>query len=119
MADREVTPDDLPASLVDKAPGSSFELEAGLLSARCGLERGRLLLDSLAQFAARGMKAGRKSLRLALLAQGQTLTEAEVRGVLQILADAGLIQSSIGRRGSELTRRGQQFANWLNNRSAE
>ena len=117
MAEREVTVDTLPPHLAGQAAEKGFEVETGLLEARCGLERARILLGILGQFAARNVKAGRKSLQTALTAQGQTLTEAEVRGILQVLADGGLVQSSVGRRGSEMTRRGQQFNNWLINRS--
>jgi len=117
MAERQVAVEHLPGYLVSRAPAQSFALEAGLLGGRCGLDRARLVLGVLAQFGGRQRKAGRKSLQEALLAQGQTLTEAEVRGVLQALAEAGLVQSSVGRRGSELTPRGQLFINWLINRS--
>jgi transcriptional regulator with PAS, ATPase and Fis domain len=114
MADREVTEDTLPLHLAGRAPAASFAAEAGLLAARCGLERARTLLAVLAQFAARDLKAGRRSLCAALQAQGQSLTEAEVRGLLQVLAEAGLVQSSQGRRGSTLSSRGQQFIKWSN-----
>jgi transcriptional regulator with PAS, ATPase and Fis domain len=114
MAEGEVTLETLPSHLVGKAPGPSFQAEAGLVAARCGLERARQVLGALSQFASSGVKAGRKSLRGALLAQNHPLTEAEVRGVLQVLADGGLVQSSVGRRGSVLTARGRTFATWLN-----
>jgi transcriptional regulator with PAS, ATPase and Fis domain len=115
MADREVTVDTLPVHLLGKVPGPSFAVESGLLAARCGLERARSLLAVLAQFAGRDLKAGRRSLRTALLAQGQSLTEAEVRGILQVLTEGGLVRSGLGRRGTELSSRGQQFLKWLNN----
>jgi transcriptional regulator with PAS, ATPase and Fis domain len=117
MADREVTEDTLPAYLVG-SPGQSFAAESGLLAARCGLERARTLLTVLAQFAGRDLKAGRRSLRVALQAQGQPVTEAEVRGLLQVLAEGGLVHSSLGRRGTELSSRGRQFIKWLNKGSA-
>jgi repressor of nif and glnA expression len=110
-----VTPDTLPTYLVGRAPAQTFAAEAGLLAARCGLERARTLLAVLAQFADRDLKAGRRSLRAALQAQGQEFTEAEVRGLLQVLAEAGLVRSGLGRRGTELSDRGRQFIKWLNN----
>jgi transcriptional regulator with PAS, ATPase and Fis domain len=115
MADREVTVDTLPSYLAGKVPDASFAVESGLLAARCGLERARALLAALAQFAGRGLKAGRRSLRTALLAQGQAVTEAEVRGTLQVLTEAGLVRSGLGRKGTELSPRGLQFHKWLNN----
>jgi len=115
MADREVTVDTLPAYLAAKLPAQSFAAESGLLAARCGLERARSLLGLLDQFAARDLRAGRRSLCAALAAQGQPVTEAEVRGLLQVLAEGGLVRSGLGRRGSELTSRGRLFIKWLNN----
>jgi len=117
LAEREVGVDTLPPYLMGDSAQPSFELEAGLVQARCGTERARLLLAVLAQFRARGVKAGRRSLQQALRAQHQVMTEGEVRGVLQVLAEGGLVQSSVGRRGSELTLRGEQFFNWLINGS--
>jgi transcriptional regulator with PAS, ATPase and Fis domain len=115
MADREVTVDTLPGYLAGKLPAQSFAAESGLLAARCGLDRARSLLALLDQFAARDLKAGRRSLRTALAAQGLPVTEAEVRGLLQVLAEGGLVRSSLGRRGSELSSRGRLFLKWLNN----
>jgi transcriptional regulator with PAS, ATPase and Fis domain len=109
MAEREVTVEHLPGYLLNRPAGQAFAAELGLLAGSCGLERARLVLAALAQFGDSRRRAGRKSLGEALAAQGHPLTEAEVRGVLQVLAEAGLVRSSLGRRGSELTSRGQLF----------
>jgi DNA-binding NtrC family response regulator len=110
MADDRVTLDLLPHYLM--GTGEAFHREEALLEARCGLERARAVMDVLADFAGQGRKAGRKSLEEALKARGQAWTEAEVRTVLGILGEAGLVASKVGRQGSELTERGVGFINW-------
>lgn len=42
-----------------------------------------------------------------------------MRGVLEVLAEAGLVESRVGRMGSRLTPRGTLFMNWLVNRSTD
>ncbi len=113
MADDRVTLNLLPHYLMGAE--EAFPREEALLEARCGLERARAVLGVLADFAARGLKAGRKSIEEALRARGQSWTEAEVRTVLGLLAEAELITSKVGRQGSELTLRGQRFLNRSSN----
>jgi repressor of nif and glnA expression len=74
-------------------------------------------MDVLVDFAEQGRKAGRKSLEEALKNRGQVWTEAEVRTVLGVLGEAGLVVAKVGRQGSELTGRGTGFINWLRIRS--
>jgi len=111
MTEREVTLDTLPHYLLGEAPG--FDREEALLG-RCGLDRARAVLAALG---ALDHGAGRKRLLETLARQGQALTEGEVRGVLSLLNQAGLVRSKVGRRGSELTVRGSSFLNRSSNRS--
>jgi repressor of nif and glnA expression len=76
------------------------------------LERARAVLTVLADCADRKVKAGRKSIEEALRERGWNWTEAEVRTVLGVLAEAGLVTSKVGRQGSGLTGRGMNFLNW-------
>ena len=117
MGENPVSPQALPAYLLGSSTEASFETEAWMLRARCGQERALTVLNALAQFASRGMRAGRKSLHAALQAQDQPMSEAEVRGVLQVLGDLGLVHSGVGRRGSELSAKGHAFVRWATNRS--
>jgi len=114
MADDPVTAKALPSYLVSRT--ESFEVEEAILRARCGLERALVVLTILGQFARQGLKAGRNSIKTALQGQGSALSEAEVRGILQVLAELGLVRSSVGRQGSELSAQGLHFSNWLKNR---
>jgi len=115
MAADPVTVQALPSYLVGRSEG--FEAEERTLQARCGLDRARAVLTVLAQLAAQGRSAGRNSIKEALKDQQQPLSEAEVRGVLEVLADLGLVRSSVGRHGTELSPQGQQLINWLRNRA--
>jgi transcriptional regulator with PAS, ATPase and Fis domain len=112
MTEREVTLDALPHYLLGESPG--FDREEALLG-RCGLDRARAVLAALG---ALDHGAGRRSLLANLARQGQRLTEGEVRGVLSLLNQAGLVRSKVGRRGSELTPRGSSFLNGVSNGSS-
>ena len=117
MVEDRVLPEHLPHYLLGQ--GASFVREEALLAGRCGLERARAVLELLADFADGSRKAGRKSLGEALRREGGDWSEAEVRGVLEVLAEAGLVESRVGRTGSRLTPRGTLFMNWLANRSMD
>jgi len=116
MGGDTVTAQALPSYLVGRT--ESFETEEKTLRARCGLERALSVLAVLDQFSGEGRKtAGRNSIKDALKARQQSLSEAEVRGVLQVLGELGLVRSSVGRHGTQLSMQGHQFFNWLFNRS--
>jgi hypothetical protein len=115
MGGDTVTVQALPSYLVGRTEG--FEAEEKTLRARCGLERALSVLAVLDQYAGHGRKAaGRNSIKDALKSKETPLSEAEVRGVLQVLGELGLVRSSVGRHGSELSVQGHQFFNWLTNR---
>jgi hypothetical protein len=117
MAVDPVTVQALPAYLVGRT--ESFETEEKILRERCGLERALDVLTVLEQCANSGCKAGRNSIRNALKNQERPLSEAEVRGVLQLLCKLGLVRSGVGRKGTELSTQGHQFLKWLSNRSSK
>jgi transcriptional regulator with PAS, ATPase and Fis domain len=95
----------------------TFEATEQALEEKCGLERAREVLAVLNQYAGHGRKAGRNSIKEALKNHERPLSEAEVRGVLKALGNLGLVRSSVGRQGTELSPQGHQFLNWLSNRS--
>ena len=72
----------------------------------------------------RARESSRPSRRLPLVAKAAgdvdrarpALTEGEIRGILQILNEAGLAVSHPGRRGSEITPRGLVYLKWASNR---
>jgi transcriptional regulator with PAS, ATPase and Fis domain len=115
MGINPVTAQALPAYLLDWT--ENFAEEEEILRARCGLERGRAVLSVLREYGQSGRKAGRNAIKDALQDKEQALSEAEVRGVLQVLDEIGLVRSGLGRQGTELSSRGMQFLKWLCNRS--
>jgi transcriptional regulator with PAS, ATPase and Fis domain len=117
MGVNPVTIQALPSYLVGRT--ESFEAEEKILHTRCGLERAHDVLAVLDQYATEGRKAGRNSIKDVLKSQDRPQSEAEVRGVLQVLGELGLVRSNVGRQGSELSVQGQQFFNWLRNRLYE
>jgi transcriptional regulator with PAS, ATPase and Fis domain len=104
MAGERVTPDVLPHYLLDD-PAASAPARA-VLERTCGLDRARRVLAALAEG-----PGGRKGLGELLAAQGHSLTEGEIRGILKVLREQGLVHPRIGRRGTELTPEGRA---WLN-----
>ena len=115
MAVDPVTIQALPSYIVGRS--ETFEREERTLQERCGLERGLDVLTVLDQFSNHGLKGGRNSIKDALKDREHPLSEAEVRGVLQVLGELGLVRSSVGRQGTDISTRGQHFLNWLHNRS--
>jgi transcriptional regulator with PAS, ATPase and Fis domain len=114
MGTDPVTVQSLPSYLVGRT--EDFEAEEELLRAKCDLERAIDVLNVLDQCADQGRKAGRNSIKEALRSREHPLSEAEVRGVLQVLGKLGLVRSSVGRQGTELSTRGHQFLKWSINR---
>lgn len=110
MAEDKITLDQLPHYLMDDRERFASEREE--LSRRC--EFGTLLriLDTLPLLSNEKSGAGRNALREKLLASGIRLTEAEMRRILVLLAEKGLIRSSVGRGGSRLSVKGEAFRRW-------
>ncbi|HUX39102.1 MAG TPA: sigma 54-interacting transcriptional regulator [Rectinemataceae bacterium] len=63
-----------------------------------------------------GQGVGRASLRAMLEGKGSHLSEARIRRSLELLNEAGLIESGIGRQGSRITQRGAALVNRSGNR---
>jgi sigma-54 dependent transcriptional regulator, acetoin dehydrogenase operon transcriptional activator AcoR len=111
MTQERITKRELPHYLL--GDGESFEREERMIAARCGLDRAQPVLKALSESMS---QAGRKSLGEKLSSHGRHFSEGEVRSILGLLNEAGLVRSSVGRRGSELTSKGNAFLNWLMNR---
>ena len=110
MAQGQITVDQLPHYLIDDQ--HSFEAEREELSRRCDFAVALKALDALAGLAARKSGAGRNALRDHLQQSEISISEAETRRLLALLGACGLIRSSVGRRGSEITSKGEAFRQW-------
>ncbi|MGA2080432.1 MAG: sigma 54-interacting transcriptional regulator [Holophaga sp.] len=104
LAEDLVTLDSLPRYLLKKA--DPFKRESDLLIPRCGLERARAVLSALST---QGRGTGRKKIGESITRDGLAFSEGEVRTVLNLLKEAGLVRSRMGRGGCELTPRGRSF----------
>jgi transcriptional regulator with PAS, ATPase and Fis domain len=110
MVHGPVAPDQLPHFLVDDSGG--FERERQEIRRRCDLDAALAVLDVLSDLSAPGGQrtgAGRNAIRERLADSGLLLSEGETRTILVALAAVGLIRSSIGRKGSEITPKGESF----------
>ncbi|WP_346353346.1 sigma-54 interaction domain-containing protein [Azotosporobacter soli] len=114
MAESMVKGDDLPYYILQSE--ENYEQELQVLTAKGLWDKGRDVLQVIADFGALDMGAGRKSIDEALKNRGIRLTEGEIRRELALLGELELIKTSIGRRGSEITFKGKSFLNWVGNR---
>jgi DNA-binding NtrC family response regulator len=60
-----------------------------------------------------GNGVGRATICAALAGRGTEMGEGRVRGILDLLNQEGLVESSPGRNGTTLTETGRLFYNWL------
>jgi transcriptional regulator with PAS, ATPase and Fis domain len=114
VAGPEVTIRDLPSSFAQDS--GAFERETTFLYTRQGLERAARLLEVLKRLQEGGVRAGRGRLCQLLADSKVPESPGEMRGLLQNLQELGLVRSQGGRRGTEITLKGQAFLNWLRNR---
>ena len=110
MVHGPISVDQLPHFLIDERDG--FESERQEISRRYDPDTALAVLDALATPHGRKTGAGRNTIRELLVNYGYRLTEGETRTLLVVLAASGLISSSIGRKGSEITLKGEAFRRW-------
>jgi transcriptional regulator with PAS, ATPase and Fis domain len=110
MAGKAVTADQLPYYLVDDQREFGAEYED--LARRCDRGKAVKLLEALSGLAGMKTGAGRNSLREVLAGANTSLSEGEIRRLLTILNQEGLVSSSVGRKGSEITVKGKAFLRW-------
>ncbi|MCC5468528.1 sigma-54 interaction domain-containing protein [Pelosinus baikalensis] len=90
---------------------TDFSQEITYLSARCDKEKAYQVLAILSRHVD---GVGRKSLETECANAMVTITESEIRRLLLVLNELGLVESKVGRRGSHLTTKGLHFMNWKN-----
>lgn len=59
---------------------------------------------------------GRKNIEEILKSRHIILSEAEIRRIMSILNELSLISCNLGRNGSKITTKGENFLNWIENR---
>lgn len=94
-----------------------YKREYDYLNDKCNVESALEILEIIEEKNSNNMGVGRKSIEEALKNRCRSITEAEVRRILTLLNDLGIITSSLGRRGSEITIKGRNFKKWIKNRA--
>jgi transcriptional regulator with PAS, ATPase and Fis domain len=114
MSDEEIKIDNIPFYILNC--NIDYKREYDYLNDKCNVENALEILEIIEEKNSNNMGVGRKNIEEALKNRCRSITEAEVRRILTILNDLGIITSSLGRRGSELTIKGRNFIKWIRNR---
>ncbi len=113
LPDKLIEEHDLPHYIGVKS--EVFNQEKKLLEAR--LDEALQLLRIFEELQRKNRGAGRKQLENELRQREIFLAEGEIRRVLELLAETGMIRSSVGRGGSRITAKGSDFLNRFNDES--
>ncbi|HBE9436697.1 sigma-54 dependent transcriptional regulator [Clostridioides difficile] len=100
---------DLPHNLLNIT--EDFSKEISILKDRTSLEKVKLVMGCLKNANNLNKNIGRNGIVNSINELGYSITEGEVRGILNILKELDLIICESGRRGSELNRRGKNILN--------
>lgn len=114
MSDEEVKIENIPFYILNC--NIDYKREYDYLNDKCNVDNALEILEIIEEKNSNNMGVGRKNIEEALKNRCRSITEAEVRRILTILNDLGIITSSLGRRGSELTIKGRNFIKWIRNR---
>ncbi|WML34169.1 sigma 54-interacting transcriptional regulator [Clostridium sp. OS1-26] len=114
MSDEEIKIENIPFYILNC--NIDYKREYDYLNDKCNVENALEILEIIEEKNSNNMGVGRKNIEEALKNRCRSITEAEVRRILTILNDLGIITSSLGRRGSELTIKGRNFIKWIRNR---
>ncbi|MBI6871598.1 sigma 54-interacting transcriptional regulator [Clostridium aciditolerans] len=114
MSDEEIKIENIPFYILNC--NVDYKRECDYLNDKCNVENALEILEIIEEKNSSNMGVGRKNIEEALKNRSRSITEAEVRRILTILNDLGIITSSLGRRGSELTVKGRNFIKWIKNR---
>jgi transcriptional regulator with PAS, ATPase and Fis domain len=112
MATQMVDISNLPAYILSTL--TDFGPEIAYLSTHCDKEKVYLVLSILSGCPS---GAGRKWIEAKCADSVMNITESEIRRLLSIFGEMDLVDSQVGRRGSCLTAKGQQFVTWLKGNS--
>jgi transcriptional regulator with PAS, ATPase and Fis domain len=96
--------------------GNDYSSEFEYLKGKCSINNLMEIIRIIEEKKTCKSGAGRKSIEEALQKRNVRVTEAEVRRILELMNETGMVTSSVGRRGSEITFKGISFANWMENR---
>jgi sigma-54 dependent transcriptional regulator, acetoin dehydrogenase operon transcriptional activator AcoR len=117
MNEEKVTIDKLPYFLLQQQ--KSFEKELEIIEENFGLLKTLEILKLIDQYNRLNICIGRKNIEKALRDRDRNTNESEIRRILLCLNNLGIVSSSVGRKGTEITVYGREFIKWADNRSDE
>lgn len=115
MNEEKIKLDSLPHYLLHKK--QSFEKELKIIEEGFGIAKGIEAIKLIDENYHLNKGIGRKNIERILNDRNIKTSESEVRRMLQCLNKLGIISSSVGRKGSEITSYGKDFIKWAINRS--
>ncbi|RDC49666.1 AAA family ATPase, partial [Acinetobacter sp. RIT592] len=95
---------DLPHNLTNMKIDYSQEIK--ILKDKTNIDKSRKVMSLIREENLLNKCVGRNTIVNILNEEGMIITEGEVRGILSILKELDLINSEVGRRGSELSEKG-------------
>lgn len=107
MCEDKVEIKDLPSTLDYKE--KSYNHERNILENTCKLETAIEFLDLINSFNKAEKKIGRVTIVNILMEKGIEISEGQAKKILEVLKGLGLINSYVGRKGSEITKKGYNF----------
>ncbi|WP_347562556.1 sigma 54-interacting transcriptional regulator [Clostridium sp. AWRP] len=112
--DEEVKARDLPYYLVDY--NIDFDKEITYLKSKNCILDSVLILKIVKEQGILKSGIGRKSIKKIMETKNIKLSEAEIRRIMSILNKLSLITCNLGRSGSKITTKGDNFLKWMENR---
>lgn len=114
MNEETLTLSSLPNYLVQQ--DRNFEKELMAIEENFGIEKGMQTLKLIDQYNGLNLCIGRKNIEKTLCDRNILTSESEIRRILNSLNNLGIITSTIGRKGSQVTSFGKEFIKWAENR---
>ena len=114
MNEAEVTLDKLPYYLLHQE--KNFEKELEQIEESFSFDKCFQIIKIIDQYNSHNICIGRKNIEKALRDRNINTGESEIRRVLLCLNNLGIVSSSVGRKGTEITAYGKEFLKWVENR---
>ncbi|MEW8957450.1 sigma-54 interaction domain-containing protein, partial [Clostridium sp.] len=110
MCEDKVRVTDLPLTLEKEEKNYSYDKE--LLKNKCDFNKALGILKLISSFNERNETLGRDRIINIFKERNIELSEGETKKILVTLKNLGLINSSVGRKGSEITNKGKAFISY-------
>ena len=108
---------DLPFYLLNI--NENFDYELQVLDSRKCTNKAINIIEIIKSFNNANKAVGRINITRAFKEIDASVTEGEVRKILSILNDIGLVSSNIGRKGSSVTDKGKRFLTYIDDKRSD